>query len=69
MILSDDHIQKVCKIGQGEATCSFLAFDPREGGMSCMKETSLEASIWLKRANGTMKAKGDNCSGPPNFEV
>ena len=66
MDLPKDHLKNVCKIGQGEATCSFLAFGA--DGWSCLKGTALEGAIRERRANGTINAKGDNCSGQPHFQ-
>lgn len=61
----------VCKRGQGAITCCFLAVGPvgpvGEVGYACLKKSSLEANIRVKLRNGTMLAKGDNCSGPPDF--
>lgn len=68
MGLKKEHLEKICKLGSGEATCSFLSFAPGDG-FSCSKKTGLEEIIRQKRASGQMKAKGDNCSGPPNFDT
>jgi hypothetical protein len=65
MALTDKHAQNVCRIGQGERTCSFLANGAN--GWECLKGTSLEAHILSRRAK--MVAKGDNCSGPPHFAM
>jgi hypothetical protein len=55
----------VCKKGKGKITCSFLGFG--EGGFICLKGSSMETVIRGKLRDGSMRAKGDNCSGPPQF--
>ncbi len=62
---SEEHLQNVCKLGQGEVVCAFLTSGP--GGFTCTKGTSMEDTIRQRLASGSMNAKGDNCSGPPNF--
>lgn len=57
----------VCRMGEGEFCCSFLAMDKE--GLTCLKNTKYAEEIIHRRLLGTMKAKGDNCSGPPNFQV
>jgi len=59
--------ERVCKVGKGEKTCSFLGFN-NGSVLSCMKGSDMESIIMAKLAENTMKAKGDNCSGPPNFK-
>lgn len=56
----------VCKIGQDSATCSFLAWSG--SGPKCLKGSSFETAINRKRQEGSGVAKGDNCSGPPDFQ-
>ena len=56
----------VCKIGQGEATCSFLGITGK--GTRCLKGSSFDSQIRERRTKGTMRSKGDNCSGPPDFK-
>ena len=57
--------ETVCKMGKKEMTCSFLGFG--EGGYLCLKKSSMEESIKERIRNNSISAKGDNCSGPPNF--
>ncbi|MDP1719223.1 MAG: hypothetical protein Q8L24_02240 [bacterium] len=40
-----------------------------QNGFECAKNTPIEGIIWQKRIEGSMVAKGDNCSGPPDFKV
>ena len=54
----------LCKAGQGAACCSFLAMNR---GFVCIKGTSMEAAINERRAQNSIKAMGDNCTGSPNF--
>lgn len=61
--------EAVCRMGQGEATCSFLTVGPGGNSMyGCAKGSELERTIKQRRAAGSMRAQGDNCSGPPAFE-
>lgn len=63
MPLTNDFVSKVCKLGKGEETCSFLV---NSGGeWLCAKNTPFEALLRNKRDAGLSKAKGDNCSGSP----
>lgn len=58
--------ETLCKFGKGAETCSFLSMTVVVG-FTCEKGSGIEDIIRSRRAEGTMKAKGDNCSGPPNF--
>ncbi len=66
MSLPEEHLKNVCRLGQGKATCSFLAMGG--AGFECQKGTSIEKVIRERLAASTMGAKGDNCSGPPHFQ-
>ena len=61
MSLTAEHVVKVCKLGQGKETCSFLFTSPR--GFECAKGTVMEAMIRGRRQAKTMNAPGDNCEG------
>lgn len=63
-VIPDDRLKGVCKSGQGEATCSFIGCG---GEYICLKGTEMEGTIKRRRAERTMRALGDNCSGPPDF--
>ncbi len=67
MSIGDDQLFQVCKYRQADLCCSFLTMAP--DGFECGKGTPSEAIIRSRREAGTMKAKGDNCSGPPDFEA
>lgn len=62
---SEQHITSVCKRGQGSETCRYLSFGGQ--GFVCAKGTDIGTIIDRRSAEGTMKSKGNNCSGPPNF--
>ncbi|MEK7640376.1 MAG: hypothetical protein AAB389_00040 [Patescibacteria group bacterium] len=66
-ILSDKQVEKVCGLGKGEKTCSFLTMSAY--GFECAKKTAIEKIIKERREAGTMNAQGNNCSGPPNFAM
>lgn len=57
----------VCKIGKGTATCAFLTLGPE--GVRCGKDSAVEKAIRERLAEGTMRSRGDNCSGSPNFTL
>ncbi len=59
--IAQDHLDSVCLPGKGETTCAFLMMTP--GGMECAKGTGVETTIRQRLAEGTMAAKGDNCTG------
>ena len=63
--LPKDYENSVCKIGKGAATCAFLTMGA--GGFQCGKDSTVEKAIRERLAEGTMRSKGDNCSGAPNF--
>lgn len=63
-VVSDEHRTKTCLFGQGEKCCSFLIFGH---GFECAKGGPAEATINARRVEGTMRAKGNNCGGPPDF--
>lgn len=68
MAFTDAQLTRVCKLGKGKATCSFLVFDA-DNGFTCAKGTGLEKILAQRREQGTMRAQGDNCSGPPAFQT
>ncbi len=65
--LPKDYLENVCRFGKGSLTCSFLAMGSE--GLSCLKGHPLESIIRQRREAGTIRAKGDNCSGPPVFTI
>lgn len=65
--LPPNYEDTVCKPRKGEETCSFLGMTGK--GFHCLKNSSWEKEIRQRRSEGSMGAKGDNCSGPPDFTV
>lgn len=63
---SEEHVLQVCKRGQGPLTCRYLIFGATE--VACAKGTDIGVIIDQRSVEGTMKSKGDNCSGPPGFK-
>lgn len=63
----EDWEQKICLVGHGEATCSFLVI--ASGQFRCAKGSVIEALIRMRISEGKMRTTGDNCSGPPSFIV
>ena len=61
--IDKSQLESLCKLG-AEGTCSFLVFDRC---FACAKGSSLEAVIRERREAGTMRAKGDNCQGAPEY--
>ena len=61
--IDETHVTQVCRRGQREKTCTFLIVGD---GYKCAKEDErLVKTIKIERDNWV--AKGDNCSGPPDF--
>lgn len=54
---------EVCKRGQGEKCCRYLIVNG--ANWCCAKDSNFQSAIDERFAS--MKAKGNNCSGPPNF--
>lgn len=65
--LSDEQLNLVCKIGQGDNCCSYIACLPPFEFVCAKQMPDIFLAIERRRAEGTMSAKGDNCSGPPNY--
>ena len=65
--MNREHVDNVCKFGEGAFTCSYLATGA--DGFECLKGTELEKLVDQRRAEKSIDTMGDNCSGPPKFEV
>ena len=61
-LVPEDHWREVCKAGQGNDCCKYLAAGVE--GMCCEKGTGIGRSIDQRT---DMSAKSDNCSGAPQF--
>ena len=57
----DKYVKETCKIGQLHNCCAFLVVGIN--GFECAKGTSMQNTIELRLAEGTMTATGDNCPG------
>lgn len=64
--IEESHVENVC-IPRQSATCAFLGVSPE--GFSCLKSSDLEDAIREKLRNGSLRNKGDNCSGPAHFTI
>ena len=61
---TQEHVNSVCKLGQGEQTCRYLtSTGGKKQGWTCEKSGSLRRILDERVAYGTMNAKGDNCGG------
>jgi len=58
---TEKHVKKVCKPGQGENACCFLATG--SNGWSCEKSGDLRKIIEKRVDTNTINAKSDNCDG------
>jgi hypothetical protein len=63
--ITREQVFKLCLPGSGEKTCAYLTMGP---GWNCAKGESFERAITQRAALGLMTAKGNNCSGPPEFK-
>lgn len=60
-VISEEHLLNVCKRGQKEC-CAYIGFGP--DGWECLKvKPGMKATIDARLAEGSMRAKGDNCAG------
>jgi hypothetical protein len=67
--IPDGHEVMVCKFGKGQSTCAFMILSSGSGGLrkQCAKGSHYERIIRDRLEKKSMGAKGDNCSGPPDF--
>ena len=68
-IPSDEHLREVCKWACEEETCRYLYISPGIPGRMecCAKGSDLQYAIDVR--GDSMEAKGDNCSGIPEFKI
>lgn len=66
-----DHVEKLCKPGQGIETCSHLIRKHFELGDCCAKQApqSLRGMNILLRDYDTEELRPSNCDGPPHFSL
>jgi hypothetical protein len=62
-MLTEDHINNVCKIGQGIDCCRYLTLGGSPRGFNCEKGTGVGILLDDRVRNGQMIARGDNCPG------
>lgn len=55
--LTKEEVTDICRLGQQEKCCAFIAFDPN--GFSCLRATSLCETILQRVKDGKMSAKGE----------
>lgn len=60
-VISDNHIDEVCKIGRGHDCCRYLTMGP--GGFHCAKFGEHSTLLDKRAADKTMVARGNNCDG------
>lgn len=59
------HVMEVCRLGQSAACCAFLLGVP----WACAKGTPYGEILADQLKAGTLRSRGDNCSGPPVFNA
>lgn len=66
-ITSGTQLRETCKLGQGEACCRYVVVDKR-GFFRCAKRHEIvSAQINAPMRASVMVARGDNCTGAPDF--
>lgn len=63
-----DHVVKVCRPGSGPGCCAYLASVEPPIYFCAKVMPDLVRAIRERMADGTMGARGDNCSGPPDYK-
>jgi hypothetical protein len=72
--ITEEHLRGVCRFRQGEATCRYLRYGDRnspntealDSGWGCAKAHK-ESKANVDMSALSHVARGDNCSGPPDF--
>jgi hypothetical protein len=72
--ITDERMKDVCLFRQGEATCRYLQYGDRnsadtealDSGWGCAKAYK-ESKTAVDLSAFSRVARGDNCSGPPDF--
>jgi len=65
-VISKERADEVCRMGQGRVCCIFVGDAPQ--GLVCLKRSVYATEMIQRKLMGQTKAKGDNCSGPPDFK-
>ncbi len=63
-VIDQNHLLIVCGLKAGTGTCRYLWHNK---GYRCAKGTGMEQAV-LERSSRKL-AQGDNCSGPPSFDL
>ena len=66
MKITEEHLKKICRIGQGNKCCRYITVGPK--GFACVKHTSTSKYLDSRVRNNDMVAQGDNCDGYPSKE-
>lgn len=56
-----EHLKDVCRIGMKKVTCRYVGLGKE--GWICIKGAVIAEQLRV----ASMLARGDNCSGPPDF--
>jgi hypothetical protein len=59
--IPDETLKNICKLGQGNECCRYLACGA--DGLECLKNTSARRLLDERVESGAMNAMGDNCLG------
>jgi hypothetical protein len=57
----------MCRPGHGADTCIFLMMKLGTPGWMCAKNSDFESDLRLRLVAGNSTAKGDNCTGYPDY--
>jgi hypothetical protein len=68
-LIADDHLNAVCRRGQGSACCAFLASHNLSDFYCAKQDPDLLRVIQSRLVEGSMGAQGNNCSGPPDYAL
>lgn len=66
-VLPKIHVEAVCKPGS-PGCCAYLASRKLPDFFCAKGDPDLRQVIEARRAEGTLGAKGDNCSGSPDYK-
>ena len=55
-----EHLEEVCKIGQGNKCCRYIGLS---NGWACLKHSSLKDALDARVRSKAITAQGDNCDG------
>lgn len=67
LLIPAHHVAAVCRPGDRENCCAFIASDAPPSFFCAKGDPLLVLAIRERLAEGSMGARGDNCSGPPDY--